>query len=213
MSGGSVENDEAALGPTVGHPGLAPSAWVRRWSHLVAPNGRVLDVACGAGRHLRWFAERGCRVTGVDRDADAMAQNAAIGQPGGTAECIVADMESGPWPIAGRVFDAVVVTNYLWRARLPDIIASVGPSGVLIYETFAAGQEAIGRPSNPDFLLRPGELIAAVQGHPHRLRVIAFEEGMEQAPRRVVQRIVAVNEAGDETGRKPAAVLLSQPVF
>jgi SAM-dependent methyltransferase len=176
-----------------GHASATPSDWVQRWSHLIAPGATVLDVACGSGRHVRWFEGRGCRVTGVDRDAAATAALAAI------AEIIVADIEAAPWPLAGRSFDAVVVTNYLWRERLADVIASVAPGGVLIYETFAAGNETIGKPSNPKFLLRPGELLDAAAG----LRVVAFEDGFEgggakRLPR-FVQRIVAVREDPGET--------------
>ncbi len=167
----------------------ATSAWVERWSHLVPLGASVLDIACGSGRHVRWFAQRGCRVTGVDRDAAAVAPLA------GLAEIVVADIEAGPWPFNGRVFDAVVVTNYLWRERMPDVLASLGPDGVLIYETFAAGNETIGKPSNPQFLLRPGELLRACAS----LRVIAFEEGYELAPERFVQRIVATCEGSSPT--------------
>jgi len=163
-------------------PGLAPSAWVQRWSHLVPAGARVLDVACGSGRHVRWFAQRGCVVTGVDRDVAATQALHDI------AEIIDADIEAGPWPLRARQFDAVVVTNYLWRALLPTLVASVDDGGVLIYETFAEGQASIGKPSNPDFLLRPGELLQAAAG----LRVIAFEDGFLDAPARFVQRIVAV---------------------
>ena len=167
--------------------GPAASAWVQRWSHLVPSGARVLDVACGSGRHVRWFAARGAVVTGVDRDAAATRPLSDV------AEIVTADIEAGPWPFTGRRFDAVVVTNYLWRARLPDIVASVAPGGVLICETFALGNETVGKPSNPDFLLRPGELLHAVQG----LRVVAFEDGFEATHPRFVQRIVAVREVPD----------------
>ena len=167
------------------HAGLAPSPWVQRWSALVSPGAGVLDVACGSGRHVRWFAQRGCRVTGVDRDA------AAIESLQGVGELLVADIENGPWPWPGRQFDAVVVTHYLWRALLPTLVASVAPGGVLIYETFALGNESVGKPSNPDFLLRPGELLQAAQG----LRVLGYEDGFLAAPERFVQRICAVREA------------------
>jgi SAM-dependent methyltransferase len=152
---------------------------------LIAPGGSVLDLACDSGRHLRWLAARGFRVTGVDRDAAAVAQLAPIG------EIIVAEIESGAWPLAGRRFDAVVVTNYLWRPVLPRIVESLAPAGVLIYETFAIDNETVGRPSRPDFLLRRGELIAALAG----LRVVAFEDGFLDAPERFVQRIVACRES------------------
>ncbi|WP_119154814.1 class I SAM-dependent methyltransferase [Caldimonas tepidiphila] len=168
---------------THGHEDVSP--WVRRWSHLVPERAALLDVACGGGRHLRWFAERGANVSGVDRDAAAVEPLRALG------EIVVADIEAGPWPFAGRRFDAVVVTNYLWRARLPDIVAAVAEGGVLVYETFAAGNETVGRPSRPDFLLRPGELLDAVRGE---LRVIAYEDGFLDGPARFVQRIVAVRE-------------------
>lgn len=171
------------------HHDPAASAWVQRWSHLVSIGASVLDVACGSGRHVRWFAARGCRVTGVDRDAAAMASLTDI------AEIVVADIEAGAWPLVGRCFDAVVVTNYLWRERLPDLLASLAPGGVFIYETFAAGNETIGKPSNPKFLLRPGELLEAAVG----LRVIAFEDGFEMAPERFVQRIVAVRQSLAQT--------------
>jgi SAM-dependent methyltransferase len=171
----------------------AASAWVRRWTHLVPTGTAVLDVACGAGRHVHWFADRGFRVLGLDRDAAATAPLT------GLAEIVVADIEAGPWPLAGRTFGGVVVTNYLWRERLPDIVASVANGGVLIYETFALGNETVGKPSNPKFLLRPGELLAAVEG----LRVVAFEDGFEDAApngsTRFVQRIVAVRENPGET--------------
>lgn len=166
------------------HGGSAPSAWVRRWSHLVGPGATLLDVACGSGRHLRWFAARGCRVTGLDRDSVALQPLSSV------AEVIVADIENGPWPLAGRRFDAVVVTHYLWRPLLPVILASVADGGVLLWETFSAGNETVGKPSNPQFLLRPGELLSAVHG----LRVVAFEDGFEANPPRFVQRVAAVRE-------------------
>jgi SAM-dependent methyltransferase len=172
------------------HTDPAPSAWVQRWSALVPSGARVLDVACGSGRHVRWFAARGAHVTGVDRDAQAMTPLHTL--DGRAVEVIVADLEAAPWPLAGRCFDAVVVTNYLWRPLLPTLVASVDIGGVLIYETFARGNETVGKPSNPAFLLQPGELLGGLPG----LRVIAFEDGfIADAPPRFVQRVAAVREA------------------
>jgi SAM-dependent methyltransferase len=170
-----------------------PSSWVRRWSHLAPPGATVLDVACGSGRHVRWFSERGCRVTGLDRDAAAVEPLQDI------AEIVVADIENGPWPLAHRRFEAVIVTNYLWRPLLPTIVETVADGGVLVYETFAVGNEAFGKPSNPQFLLRPGELLGAVPG----LSVVAFEEGLAHAPARVVQRLVAARAPGPSPARLP----------
>jgi SAM-dependent methyltransferase len=164
------------------HGSLVPSPWVVRWSSLIRPGGHVLDVACGSGRHLSWLAARGFAVTGVDRDAAAVEPLRA------SAEIVLADIEKGPWPFADRHFDAVVVTNYLWRARLGDIVAAVAPGGVLVYETFAAGNETVGKPSRPDFLLQPGELLRAAAG----LHVVAYEDGFLEQPPRFVQRIAAV---------------------
>lgn len=166
------------------HGTEAPSPWVRRWSHLVPEGGSVLDVACGAGRHLRWFAGRGHAVTGVDRSPEAMTAIAGMGR------AIQADIENGPWPLGGEVFDAVVVTNYLWRALLPTLVNSVAEGGVLIYETFATGNESVGKPSRPDFLLQPGELLRACDG----LHVVAYEDGFCDHPERFVQRIVALRK-------------------
>ena len=169
------------------------SPWVQRWAHLVPTGAQVLDVACGSGRHLAWFAERGCSVTGVDRDDQALA---LAREAVASAELLQADIEQGPWPWPGRRFDAVVVTNYLWRPLLPTLVASVAPGGVLLYETFAAGNETVGRPSRPDFLLRPGELLQAVAP---ALRVIGYEDGFLDTPPRFVQRVAAVREAAGPT--------------
>ena len=169
-----------------------PSAWVQRWSHLVAERGVVLDVACGQGRHARWFHERNHPLVLVDR-AQAAVDSIAI--PAQDCEAVVADIENGPWPFAGRQFDAVVVTNYLWRPLLPTLLASLAPGAVLIYETFTQGNETVGKPSRPDFLLRPGELLEVCRG----LRVVAFEDGFQDDPNgqrpRFVQRIAAVRES------------------
>jgi len=170
----------------------APSRWVTRWAPLIAAGGTVLDLACGSGRHLRWLAARGWRVTGVDRDAAAVQPLREV------AQVVVADLEDGsPWPLAGRRFDGVVVTNYLWRALLPRLAESLNPGGVLVYETFADGQQHFGRPSNPEFLLRRAELLEAFAD----LWVVAFEDGLESDPDRRVQRLVAVAPGG--TGPAP----------
>jgi SAM-dependent methyltransferase len=163
------------------HAGAAPSIWLLRWAHLLPPGGQVLDLACGSGRNLRRLAADGFLLTGVDRDA------AAVEGLGGLAEIVVADIEAEPWPLAGRHFDGVLVTNYLWRPLLPTIVDAVDEGGWLIYETFADGQQSVGRPSRPDFLLQPGELLAACAG----LHVVAYEHGFDAAPDRYVQRIVA----------------------
>lgn len=160
---------------------LEPSDWIRRWAPLIRPGGTVLDLACGSGRHLRWLAAQGFAVTGVDRDTNALAPLAAL------AETVAADIENGPWPLPGRRFDAVVVTNYLWRPLFPAIRAALADDGVLLYETFERGHEALGRPSRPDFLLQPGELLALAAG----LRVVAYESGRLDDPPRQVQRIAA----------------------
>ena len=159
-----------------------PSPWVRRWTHLVPAGAPVLDVACGAGRHMRWFASKGHPVTGVDRSPEAIAAVKGIG------EAVQADIENGPWPFEGRRFGAVVVTNYLWRPLLPAIVDSVAPGGVLIYETFAVGNETVGKPSRPDFLLKPGELLQACS----ELSVGAYEDGFPRNPERFVHRVPAV---------------------
>ena len=169
-----------------------PSAWVKRWSHLVVAQGRVLDVASGYGRHAYYFYHANHHVTVVDR-AQAAIDSIAI--PMYACEKVAADIENGPWPFSGQQFDAIVVTNYLWRPLMPTLLASLAPAGVLMYETFAQGNEAVGKPSRPDFLLRPGELLETCKD----LRVVAFEDGfMEgtggQTPR-FVQRIAAVREA------------------
>ena len=166
--------------------GSAPSAWVLRWAHLIPAGGAVLDVACGGGRHARCLAASGHPVDAVDRNEEAIAALAGI--PGIRALC--ADIENGPWPYEGRRYAAVVVARYLHRPLLPALIAAVAPGGILIYETFAAGNERYGRPSNPDHLLRPGELLEVVRGC---LRVVAYEDVHLDEPRpAMVQRICAV---------------------
>jgi SAM-dependent methyltransferase len=168
------------------HQGQAPSEWVTRFAPLIPGGGAVLDLACGFGRHSRHLAGLGFRVEAVDRDPEAIAHLADV--PGVTAA--VADIENGPWPFAGRRFAAVVVSRYLWRPLFPLILDALAPEGVLLYETFALGNQKFGKPSNPDFLLRPGELLDVVRG---RLEVVAFEDlYVEELRPAMVQRICAV---------------------
>ena len=170
-----------------------PSSWIQRWSHLVPIRGTVLDIACGQGRHMKWFAENGHAVAGVDRSPEAIHAAAKFG------EAILADIENGPWPLMNgdqaRQFDAVIITNYLWRPLFPVIAQSVAPGGLLIYETFAKGNETVGKPSRPDFLLHPAELLQ-VFGNMH---IIAFEEGFLENPARFVQRIAGVQAESKDT--------------
>ena len=188
---------------TTSHADLQPSPWVRRWTPLVADGAPVLDVACGRGRHMRWFAEHGHAVTGIDRDADALA----VARAWGTV--VQADIENGPWPLPGQRFGAVVVTNYLWRPLMPTLLDAVAPGGVLIYETFADGNQTVGKPSRPDFLLQPGELLRACAGP--GWRVVAYEDGFLPSPERFVQRVAAVRLGGERTADAPERYPL-QPV-
>lgn len=180
------------------HGPAPPSPWVARFAPLVAEAGAVLDLACGSGRHARLFRARGHAVVALDRELSGVADLAA--DPG--VETIAADLEGGaPWPLGGRRFAAVVVVNYLHRPLFRHILAALDDGGVLIYETFARGNEAFGRPSNPDFLLAPGELLDMVQ---RRLQVIAYEHGVVSDPRpAVVQRICARASREDQTAPLP----------
>lgn len=184
--------------PTATHSLGSVSDWVQRWSHLLAPNGSVLDLACGQGRHIRWFAARGHPVTGIDRSSVAIDAASRYG------EAVLADIENGPWPLMNggqpRQFEAVIVTNYLWRPLFALIAQSVAPGGILIHETFSAGNETVGKPSRPDFLLQPAELLRAYP----TMYVVAFEEGFLEDPPRFVQRIVAVqSDLQDGKGQVP----------
>ena len=140
----------------------------------------MLDVACGSGRHARWFAERGIGVVAVDCVPQSI--------PG--ARFVQADLEAGAaWPFASARFAGIVVTNYLHRPLFPGLRASLAPDGVLIYETFMLGNERYGRPSNPAFLLQPGELLSAFAS----LRILAFEQGRVKAPKpALIQRLCAI---------------------
>ena len=168
------------------HAVETPSVWITRWAERIAPGGRVLDVASGNGRHARWLAARGHHVDALDRDAEALSH--VKGVAGISSLC--ADIENGPWPYEPGQYAAVVVANYLHRPLFPQLLDALAPGGVLIYETFAAGNERYGRPSNPAFLLKPGELLEVVRG---RLRVIAYEDLEVTEPRpAAVQRICAM---------------------
>lgn len=175
----------------------APSAWVKRFAQLIAPGARALDVACGGGRHTRLLRQHGTRVTAIDSNSRSI--DALTGIDGVRALC--ADIENGPWPLAGESFDVIVVTNYLHRPLFPALIDALSERGLLIYETFMRGNERFGKPSNPDFLLQPGELLTRCSA----LTVLAFEQGEIDQPRpAVVQRICAVKgDAG--LGHLPAA--------
>jgi SAM-dependent methyltransferase len=165
---------------------------VRRFAPLVRERGRVLDLACGRGRHATLLSELGHFVVALDRDRAALA---ALRDTGVAALC--ADVERHGWPFAPGVFDGIVVTNYLHRPLFPALIAALAPSGVLIYETFAIGNERYGRPSNPAFLLRPGELSAQFNA----LHIVAFEQGRIDMPGpAVVQRMCAV-QTSDSGGK------------
>lgn len=163
----------------------SPSAAIVRWAPLVPAGGTVLDVAAGGGRHARFFADRGHPVVAIDRDVQAL-----LAMPHAGIEVLAADLELGPWPLPGRTFAAVVVTNYLWRPLLPRLVASVAVGGVLLYETFALGNERFGRPRNPDYLLTPGELLAAVRG---AMDVLEYGHGeVGNPPVAMQQRVCAI---------------------
>jgi SAM-dependent methyltransferase len=163
----------------------APSSWIARFAPLIQADGEVLDLACGTGRHARLLASMGFHVEAVDRDVAALA--ALEGLPNISTRC--ADLEAGPWPYYGHVFDGIVVSRYLWRPLFPQLFNCLAEGGVLIYETFMEGQQLFGKPSNPAFLLRPGELLELVG---KRFTVVAFEQGEtveKNAGRQVIQRI------------------------
>jgi len=172
---------------------VIPSAWVTRFGASVAPGGEVLDVACGGGRHTRWFLDRGHSVVAIDRDLSGVADLGVRG-----VELVEFDLEVGaPLPTAGRTFAAVIVTNYLWRPILDDLVRAVAPGGWLLYETFARGNERFGHPTNPDFLLRPGELLELARAH--ALHVVAYEDVVVDVPRpAAVQRLAASRSATPE---------------
>jgi SAM-dependent methyltransferase len=163
-----------------------PSAWVQSHAGLVKPGGTILDLAAGSGRHTRYFKDLGYQVTALDRDVSRLQDLAGRG-----VEVIAADLEDGsPWPLGVQEFDGIVVTNYLHRPLFPHLAGALATGGVLIYATLGVGNERFGKPSNPSFLLRPGELLefAAVHG----LQVLAYACGEVAEPKRAItQRMVA----------------------
>lgn len=174
------------------HQGDVPSAWVARWARSIAA-GDVLDLACGRGRHARLCVALGHAVLALDRDPDAL--RAAAG-PGIVTHCVDLEAEGASWPFAPGRFAGVIVTNYLHRPLFGALAAALRPGGMLVYETFARGNEAFGKPSNPAFLLAPGELLD--MAHRHGLHVLAYEDGVIQASRAArVQRLCAVRAADD----------------
>jgi SAM-dependent methyltransferase len=160
-----------------------PSPWIVQWAGLVAADATVLDVAAGGGRHTNFFGSRGHKVTAIDRDVSALAAQPNI-------EVVQANLEDGSaWPLPGRVFGAVVVTNYLHRPLFPELLDVLAPGGVLLYETFMEGNERFGRPSRPEFLLKDGELLELVRG---RFSVVAYEARMISEPKMaMIQRVAA----------------------
>jgi SAM-dependent methyltransferase len=174
------------------HAAGTPSAWIVRHAHLIAAGARVLDVAAGYGRNARFLAARGARVLAIDRDAGALASLAAVA---GVVTRVV-DLEAGSWPLAGERFDAIVVVHYLHRPLFAHLREALADDGVLLYETFADGNAAYGRPKNPDFLLRRDELLDVARASP-ALTVVAFEQGVSvsEGGAAVVQRIAAVGPA------------------
>jgi SAM-dependent methyltransferase len=172
-----------------------PSTWVVRFAPLITTGGAVLDVACGEGRHARWLEAHGYRVTGIDRDEAALSVS-------GARERIVCDLEAQvdpreTWPLHGRRFAGVIVTNYLHRPLFPLLLESLADGGVLIYETFAVGNARFGKPANPDFLLEEGELLERCRG----LQVVAYEDGLVTLPKPAsIQRICALRGTGAQAG-------------
>ena len=168
---------------------MEPSPWIRRFGAHVSSSANALDLACGVGRNGRWLMTRGIHVTFLDRNITGIADLSGAER----AEIIEADIETGgPLPIGESKFNCVVVTNYLWRANLPNIFDAVAPNGILIYETFGTGNEAFGRPRNPDFLLQPQELLNSAKGIFH---ILAYEHGQRYLPSpAIMQRLAAIRK-------------------
>lgn len=169
---------------------IPPSAWVERYLPHIPAGGRVLDLACGNGRHVRLLAAAGHPVLAVDRDGKALAGLAALPE----VNLLVVDLETERWPLAGQSFAGIVVTNYLWRPRLDDLVAGLAPGGVLLYETFMAGNERYGKPSRPEFLLRSQELLELARRH--GLTVLAYEEGYAARPKPALRQALCALRPG-----------------
>ena len=168
---------------------LKPSQWVERHAGLIRPNGEVLDLACGNGRHTRYLASLDKRVTAVDIDVSGVAALADQDR----IEIIAADLEQDAWPLNNREFDGIVVVNYLFRPHFPSLIKALRDGGVLIFDTFARGNEKYGRPRNPAYLLEPGELLTAFAPD---LSIVAYDYGECNEPEHAVrQRLCAIKES------------------
>lgn len=164
----------------------SPSGWLRQHAHHIKPCGHVLDIAAGSGRNARWLARQGFSVEAVDRDEQALGSMQGLEN----INIRLADIENGDWPYKGQQFDAIVVCRYLHRPLFAEFINNLAPAGVLIYETFMQGHEIYGRPTNPDFLLKPDELLEAFQ---NQLEVVAFEQIYQETPRpAMMQRLCAI---------------------
>lgn len=163
-----------------------PSPWIVKHAPLIAKEGRVLDLACGNGRHAICLAKQGYRVDAIDRDAQALSSMLGVDN----INASIADFEAGGWPDSERRYDGLIVSRYLYRPLLLTLAEMLNPGGVLIYETFMMGNEHYGKPSNPDFLLQPDELLEV---YSPALTIVAFEQGEQKTPRpAVMQRICAV---------------------
>ncbi len=180
---------------------MPPAAWLRRHAPLIPRGSRVLDLAAGHGRNARYLGSLGHDVVAVDRDADALSALAGVGRV--TTRAL--DLETPDWPLAGERFDAIVVNHYLHRPSFDAMLGTLSDAGVLVYETFAQGNERYGRPSNPAFLLEPGELIERIRG---RLAVVSYEEGRvaRGGSSAVVARIAAVAPAYERPWPLPERV-------
>lgn len=187
-----VKHDESGA-----HQAGTASPWLKRFSHLLkAQNGKVLDLACGSGRNSFYLHASKISVLGLDKSDQSFPALNATG-----IETQLHDLESGEagfdWPFAGHSFAAIIVCNYLHRPLFPHLLSSLKPDGILIYETFAVGNENFGKPSNPAFLLRPGELLAQMQSNPQvEMSIIAYEYGYVEQPKPAMVQRVCARKAG-----------------